>query len=178
MSADHISVWREILAQARIPSHHDYPLYHHRPQEISPELVSPLPLPGQAPHAEGRTDLRVSPLIAAAPSHGTTSGGPCGIRHADPSADTRRAGRERCWWCGGLFHFHVSPSLSRTGIRTSLSSSPLPVRSSSSRSLTYLSMPFLGVHPYGRPTSLPPPRWCGGSWPLPHPPASFSPTDL
>jgi hypothetical protein len=29
-------------------------------------------------------------------------GGPCGIRHADPSADTRRAGRERCWWCGGL----------------------------------------------------------------------------
>ena len=29
-------------------------------------------------------------------------GGPCGIRHADPSADTRRAGRERYGWCGGL----------------------------------------------------------------------------
>ena len=43
------------------------------PQEISPELVSPLSLPGQAPHAEGSADLRVSPLIAVAPRHGTTS---------------------------------------------------------------------------------------------------------
>ena len=43
------------------------------PEEISRETVSPLPLSGQAPHAEGRTDLRVSPLIAAAPSHGTTT---------------------------------------------------------------------------------------------------------
>ena len=43
------------------------------PQEISPELVSPLSLPGQAPHAEGSADLRVSPLIAVAPRHGTTT---------------------------------------------------------------------------------------------------------
>ena len=44
-----------------------------RPEEISRETVSPLPPSGQAPHAEGRTNLRVSPLIAAAPSHGTTT---------------------------------------------------------------------------------------------------------
>ena len=71
----------------------------------------------------------------------------------------------------------MSPSLSRTGIRTSLSTSPLPARSSSSRSLACLSMPFLVVHPCGRPTSLPSPRWCGGSWPLPTPlPLSPLPT--
>ena len=29
-------------------------------------------------------------------------GGPCGLRHVDPSADITRAGRERCGWCGGL----------------------------------------------------------------------------
>jgi hypothetical protein len=47
------------------------------PQEISPELVSSLSLPGQAPHAEGSANLRVSPLIAVAPRHGTTTAMRC-----------------------------------------------------------------------------------------------------
>ena len=58
----------EDLLTSRLPS---LPL---PPQEISPELVSSLSLPGQSPHAEGSADLRVSPLIAVAPRHGTTTG--------------------------------------------------------------------------------------------------------
>jgi hypothetical protein len=43
------------------------------PPEILPQSVSPLSLPGQAPHAEGSANLRVSPLSTVAPRHGTTT---------------------------------------------------------------------------------------------------------
>ena len=43
------------------------------PPEISPQSVSPLSLPGQAPHAEGSANLRVPPLSTVAPRHGTTT---------------------------------------------------------------------------------------------------------
>ena len=45
--ADHISVWREILAQARISSHQDYPLYHHPLKKSHLNLYHPCPSPGK-----------------------------------------------------------------------------------------------------------------------------------
>ena len=43
------------------------------PPEILPQSVSPLSLPGQAPHVESSANLRVPPLITVAPRHGTTT---------------------------------------------------------------------------------------------------------
>ena len=43
------------------------------PPEILPQSVSPLSLPGQAPHAESSANLRVPPLSTVAPRHGTTT---------------------------------------------------------------------------------------------------------
>ena len=46
-TATHLPVWREILLQARIPSHRDYPLYHHPLQKSHLNLYHPCPSPGK-----------------------------------------------------------------------------------------------------------------------------------
>ena len=57
-----------------------------RPDEISPEPVSPLPHPGQAHPVEGSASLRVSPLTAVALSPSTTSS----TNHHQTPADAER----------------------------------------------------------------------------------------